>query len=792
MKLKKNSLFFRILFYNNLSVVITAILISAFFLGYNYYNDTIKFYQRTEERTKYLEKVISEELNEINDIVYTNTISFISKHESFNPSMMSEIREEILNGEKIVFQESIISVLDVNANLLYETGDEKILKEAGLIKNLEKAKKYLTVKSEYKTLFYMKRIQDKNYIRLVFSILDDKETVFIVTTLPLDEKFMRTVKSRIFVNKEDKIFLFVDGEYVGGDLDTEEKSIVFNKIQDKKSMTNLRKLKMKNYWIEYFKMNKTSKDNNIIVGLAAYKINYFVERRNGIALVGLITVLVAIFITILFKKFLLKLVSPLINIVDIAEKYSINGYQEKKIGDYKEILEVHQITQALKKMFLQIEKNNKKILKQEEKRKETALRVELLTRLVIEYSMEEKTILNITKILKELTSNNILGYSRGMYFKYIEKENELRNELIIYNEGLLTEFKNESNNILQIPLEELNKISKNIIVSLSNENLFTQSLKNRKIKYFNEKGYKYNLGNDLFKVIGIENFLIVPLCTKNKYYGCIVLDYFCRDKEIDFEEYKLMELFVVNLCTKLEEKDFIENRLNEERNNTVEHLVTRFMENREEVLVRFSKIIEKYRKDKNALLTEELDTLEKLFLKIKKSNKFFEEYTAVSKETFDYFEIEEFFDEIMDEEKKVAEERKINLSIFINTSIKIYGNKENLKKAIVELLKNAYESFENYDKKNRAIKIIVSKEKNRDKIKISIVDNGKGIKEEYLKNIYKPFYKFATDETNLGLALVFRILKNHLGTINFESKYNEGTKVTILLDINKGGNRNVR
>jgi anti-sigma regulatory factor (Ser/Thr protein kinase) len=792
MKLKKNSLFFRILFYNNLSVIITAILISAFFLGYNYYNDTIKFYQRTEERTKYLEKVISEELNEINDIVYTNTIEFISKQESFNPSMMNEIREKILKEEKIVFQESIISVLDVNANLLYETGDEKILKEASLIKNLEKAKKYLTVKSEYKTLFYMKRIQDKNYIRLVFSILDDKETVFIVTTLPLDEKFMRTVKSRIFVNKEDKIFLFVDGEYVGGDLDTEEKSIVFNKIQDKKSMTNLRKLKMKNYWIEYFKMNKTSKDNNIIVGLAAYKINYFVERRNGIVLVGLITILVAIFITILFKKFLLKLVSPLINIVDIAEKYSINGYQEKKIGDYKEILEVHQITQALKKMFLQIEKNNKKILKQEEKRKETALRVELLTRLVIEYSMEEKTILNITKILKELTSNNILGYSRGMYFKYIEKENELRNELIIYNEGLLTEFKNESNNILQIPLEELNKISKNIIVSLSNENLFTQSLKNRKIKYFNEKGYKYNLGNDLFKVIGIENFLIVPLCTKNKYYGCIVLDYFCREKEIDFEEYKLMELFVVNLCTKLEEKDFIENRLNEERNNTVEHLVTRFMENREEVLVRFSKIIEKYRKDKNALLTEELDTLEKLFLKIKKSNNFFEEYTAVSKETFDYFEIEEFFDEIMGEEKRVAEERKINLSIFINTSVKIYGNKENLKKAIVELLKNAYESFENYDEKNRAIKIIVSKEKNRDKIKISIVDNGKGIKEEYLKNIYKPFYKFVTDETNLGLALVFRILKNHVGTINFESKYNEGTKVTILLDINEGGNRNVR
>ena len=77
MKLKKNSLFFRILFYNNLSVIITAILISAFFLGYNYYNDTIKFYQRTEERTKYLEKVISEELNEINDIVYTNTIEFI-------------------------------------------------------------------------------------------------------------------------------------------------------------------------------------------------------------------------------------------------------------------------------------------------------------------------------------------------------------------------------------------------------------------------------------------------------------------------------------------------------------------------------------------------------------------------------------------------------------------------------------------------------------------------------------------------------------------------------------------
>ena len=86
---------------------------------------------------------------------------------------------------------------------------------------------------------------------------------------------------------------------------------------------------------------------------------------------------------------------------------------------------------------------------------------------------------------------------------------------------------------------------------------------------------------------------------------------------------------------------------------------------------------------------------------------------------------------------------------------------------------------------NRGGKIIVRTDyrSNKDKNKIMIIDNGKGIPKDALPHIFEPFFSMKKSEKNIGLGLsvVYGIIKEHGGTIDVESKEREGTKFTITL-----------
>lgn len=69
---------------------------------------------------------------------------------------------------------------------------------------------------------------------------------------------------------------------------------------------------------------------------------------------------------------------------------------------------------------------------------------------------------------------------------------------------------------------------------------------------------------------------------------------------------------------------------------------------------------------------------------------------------------------------------------------------------------------------------------------INIIDNGKGIPEEYLGKIFDPF--FTTKEvgkgTGLGLSITYNIIKKHNGNIKVTSEENKGTSFQIELPLN--------
>ena len=102
-----------------------------------------------------------------------------------------------------------------------------------------------------------------------------------------------------------------------------------------------------------------------------------------------------------------------------------------------------------------------------------------------------------------------------------------------------------------------------------------------------------------------------------------------------------------------------------------------------------------------------------------------------------------------------------------------------------KVIKNAKESFDKVNNDNKKINIIVTKEKNVDKIKINIIDNGIGMTKEQLENIFEPFVGYNENAPGLGLSIVSRIIKDHHGVIKISSELDEGTDVKITLNIYK-------
>jgi signal transduction histidine kinase len=83
------------------------------------------------------------------------------------------------------------------------------------------------------------------------------------------------------------------------------------------------------------------------------------------------------------------------------------------------------------------------------------------------------------------------------------------------------------------------------------------------------------------------------------------------------------------------------------------------------------------------------------------------------------------------------------------------------------------------------IKMMTSYNEDENQTIVRIVDNGKGMSPEVLRQALNPFFttKPVGSGTGTGLSLTERIIKRHDGMINISSKEGEGTTVTMTLPV---------
>jgi two-component system sensor histidine kinase AtoS len=104
-----------------------------------------------------------------------------------------------------------------------------------------------------------------------------------------------------------------------------------------------------------------------------------------------------------------------------------------------------------------------------------------------------------------------------------------------------------------------------------------------------------------------------------------------------------------------------------------------------------------------------------------------------------------------------------------------------LKQIILNLVQNAVQAIEGSGK----VIVRVLYDPNRERVVIEVEDNGKGIPEECLDKILKPFYTTKESGTGLGLFLCRRLIIDNGGTIEVKSKPGVGSKFIIAFPIHK-------
>lgn len=117
----------------------------------------------------------------------------------------------------------------------------------------------------------------------------------------------------------------------------------------------------------------------------------------------------------------------------------------------------------------------------------------------------------------------------------------------------------------------------------------------------------------------------------------------------------------------------------------------------------------------------------------------------------------------------------------------IYVDEMHFTNVIFNLLDNAVK----YRSPDRGVELNIKTWSDKEKLYLSIKDNGLGMKKEDLKKIFEKFYRVHTGNVHdvkgfgLGLAYVKKIVKLHKGEIHVESEKGKGTKFIITLPIIK-------
>ncbi len=144
------------------------------------------------------------------------------------------------------------------------------------------------------------------------------------------------------------------------------------------------------------------------------------------------------------------------------------------------------------------------------------------------------------------------------------------------------------------------------------------------------------------------------------------------------------------------------------------------------------------------------------------------------------FDLKEFLNDMVSFMKPEADLRGIEIKTNFDEGDFVFkGDRQKLRQALMNILKNAIQILPEGGRVSVSLKEI------RDLFLIEIEDNGPGMTEEFLSQIFVAFSSQRKGGTGLGLSIAKKFVEAHGGGIKVESSPGKGTKFTVILPSQK-------
>jgi signal transduction histidine kinase len=152
-----------------------------------------------------------------------------------------------------------------------------------------------------------------------------------------------------------------------------------------------------------------------------------------------------------------------------------------------------------------------------------------------------------------------------------------------------------------------------------------------------------------------------------------------------------------------------------------------------------------------------------------------------------YFSINNLVNKIVELFKQEIKNKQIRFYLELSPDIsQIQADEDQIRQILMNIIINAIQAIsEKGEIKIKTEKCLI---KGGSGLKLIIEDNGVGISEKDLNQIFDPFFSTKEQGSGLGLSIVYKLVEGHQGEIKVESKEGEGTKFIIYLPQKGGSN----
>ena len=138
--------------------------------------------------------------------------------------------------------------------------------------------------------------------------------------------------------------------------------------------------------------------------------------------------------------------------------------------------------------------------------------------------------------------------------------------------------------------------------------------------------------------------------------------------------------------------------------------------------------------------------------------------------------VRDLFENLYQLMEPTLDKKNIEMDIVLkDTGLSVEVDPSLIEQVLINLVVNAIEALK--DRQNAMI--VLSATSNNNKVAIKVADNGSGIPDDVLENIFIPFFSTKKTGSGIGLSLCKQIMMLHKGNIIVHSVFGQGTAFTL-------------